>query len=132
MSVFNDTATPDIYRYLHTLSPPDALPICRGDDEAERAGQPHRDHVGVERFAHADSGVEPARAEVGKGVVGENLDLDLGIGFAEAGEYRFEQRLHRAAHQVDPQPPGGPVAEDRKSTRLTSSHYCAYRMPSSA
>src|SRR3546814_8960566 len=25
-----------------------------------------------------------------------------------------------------------PIREDRKSTRLTSSHYCAYRMPSYA
>src|SRR3546814_4708633 len=82
--------------------------VCSSD---LRAGQSHRDHIGVERFAHANPGVEPPGAEVGKSVVGEYLYLDLGIGFTESREDRFEQRLHRAAHQVDAQPPRGPVAE---------------------
>src|SRR3546814_3320793 len=59
---------------------------------SERAGQAHRDHVGVERFAHPHPGVEAAGAEVGQGVVGINLEFDIGIGFAKARDDRLEQR----------------------------------------
>src|SRR3546814_19560126 len=41
-------------------------------------------------------------------------------------------RLRDAAHGRQPVGPGLPVAADRKSTRLNSSHSCATRMPSSA
>src|SRR3546814_6057367 len=37
---FKDTATTEIYTYGHTLSLPDALPICR--DRDQRAAQGHR------------------------------------------------------------------------------------------
>src|SRR3546814_1653222 len=48
--------------------------------------------------------------------------LHLPGGFALA-----PQRLARARPVADP-----PGADDRKRTRLNSSHYCAHRMPSSA
>src|SRR3546814_6311578 len=51
-------------------------------------------------------------------------------GGSAAAEFRlaaFEERARAFAHVV-----GGEHQADRKSTRLNSSHYCAYRMPSSA
>src|SRR3546814_8812157 len=58
-------------------------------------------------------------------VVGDGADFALGRGVCEllrGVDVGAEQRRHRA--DAD--------GEDRKSTRLNSSHYCAARMPSSA
>src|SRR3546814_1627202 len=51
------------------------------------------------------------------------LNLDRTSGTLSGGE---SQRI-RLASQI-----GSGLSGDRKSTRLNSSHYCAYRMPSSA
>src|SRR3546814_3575471 len=58
----NDTATTEIYTYVHTLSLHDALPIClvgahRGVEQGEGASDPRRQqHGGQEAGKHQRSG----------------------------------------------------------------------------
>src|SRR3546814_16463939 len=94
MSVFffNDTATTDIYTYLHTLSLHDALPIYirRADDtEFERNARFLRvtDRRGRSRIGHRDH--------------------QVGIDRIFAREFGADRLAYRI---------------DRKSTRLNSSH----------
>src|SRR3546814_3197400 len=51
-------------------------------------------------------------------------------------QFHQQRQLSAQQHQVAQTPsqcvPPAPSSQDRKSTRLNSSHYCATRMPSSA
>ena len=102
-----------IFQIFRPFGTPEAVEIGgRGrSDEAERAGEADRDHIGIERFAHPDAGIEAPGAQVGERIVGIDFQLDLGIGVDEARDDRFEHRLHRAAHQVDAQPPRRTVTQ---------------------
>ena len=59
------------------------------DNEPERRGQPHGDHVGCNELTHSNTGIEAFRCEVGKLLAGNDLDPDLGVGTAERGDNRF-------------------------------------------
>src|SRR3546814_12351638 len=80
---FNDTATTEIYTYVHTLSLHDALPSCRAQGAGARC-QPRRagtQPVGdpVSRYGCSEQAVTPAKA--GVHVVdcdGFQLSLEIG------------------------------------------------------
>ena len=61
-----------IFQIFRPFGTPEAVEIGgRGrSDEAERAGEADRDHIGIERFAHPDAGVEAPGAQVGERIVG--------------------------------------------------------------
>src|SRR3546814_8454521 len=107
-----------------------------GDDLAERAalggGRQRDDRAATARTRTGTDEVDlaagaaqiRAAALLGVDLAGE-IDFECGIDrhqLVELREYRGFVRVCGRAH----------AHGDRKSTRLNSSHYCAYRMPSSA
>src|SRR3546814_8162942 len=93
-------ATTEIYTYGHTLSRPDALPICRVDEHRDAAfgdradfAQGHGDHVGGESDG---LGVEIAARE-----------RFIGVG--------KDQRIVRHAIRLDRQRRGGLRSEEHTS-----------------
>src|SRR3546814_10018749 len=98
-----------IYTYLPTLSLHDALPIFPQGHTLH--GVPSTIFLGVMRRAAA----RPQKIAPDPGVIGS-----------------FEISDRRDGNDCPVCKDGDAVAEDRKSTRLNSSHYCASRMPSSA
>src|SRR3546814_15525653 len=93
--VFNDTATPEIYTYLHTLSLHDALP------SSAREGA-HEDHF---------SGAGGALSH------GREVQSQEG----RQGRHRLRPLEGRDRRGAPRRPHHGPRG-DRKSTRLNSSH----------
>src|SRR3546814_7882208 len=117
---FNSPATTEIYTYLHTLSRHDALPICQ---PGTRLRQRRRKGARIDR--------EQQIALVDDRAVAE---MHAGDRPRDARTHLDRLRRFEAPNIIVP-----PVArpferrrEDRKSTRLNSSHSCASRMPSSA
>src|SRR3546814_16449152 len=96
MSVFfvNDTATNEIYTYVHTLSLHDALPIC-----------PRRSEVAPERLFYNDA------CAMGAARFGQPLYH----GTEHARRYRKIMQRYKGW-------PNRAAPIDRKSTRLKSSH----------
>src|SRR3546814_1349715 len=124
---FNDTATTEIYTYLHTLSLHDALPIWREDDALGGAGIDLPDDHEV---ARSDARIGPLKPVEAKDV--QPLILLVGPDHARGGGPlardlhhipfgKVEFRHHRQRQPGKAAPrilrPG-----DRKSTRLNSSH----------
>src|SRR3546814_14671109 len=93
----NDTATTEIYTYLHTLSLHDALPIFRLPEEHRR-----RDWTGWRRTGAADR--EP------------------GGRFARTTRGGRREGSTGRSRRNAPEPESTMRAGDRKSTRLNSSH----------
>ena len=75
------------------------------NDQAKRRREPHRDHVGGDELAHADSGVEPLGHNVDELRVRSDLHFDLGIGLAEGRNQGLEQDRHRRARRRKTQQP---------------------------
>src|SRR3546814_4155800 len=110
MSFFvNDTATPKIYTYLHTLSLHDALPILTGCTSADlliggislmtaNVAAFHRQYA-FQRIEHRFSTPEASACQSGNFLSHMPAFADMSI------------RIDRAARH-----------RDRKSTRLNSSH----------
>src|SRR3546814_17306518 len=96
---FNDTATTEIYTYLHTLSLHDALPIWGADEAPGRPRRRRREFAGCDDL-HRPDACGHRLADIERPAVGREADAvrahHLG---ALAGDMR-----------------------DRKSTRLNSSH----------
>src|SRR3546814_9795979 len=92
--------------------------LAAADEEARDAQLPplrgKREHIGI---------AQPLRVD-------RLAALDEGQRLQPVADHRRLLIIHRlggARHRV-----AEPFLQDRKSTRLNSSHYCAYRMPSSA
>src|SRR3546814_16268180 len=88
---FNDTATTEIYTYLHTLSLHDALPISFDII----------DNLAVVEGRNADTDLQEARSvgEVGRETLGERIISDLI--FARSEEHTSElQSLMRISYAV--------------------------------
>src|SRR3546814_10797372 len=130
MDVFfccNDTATTEIYTYLHTLALHDALPICgRRRLHAAVALSLHAlgdcadECRGASRHPLFPSVGDRPRPAAGRGRAAQVEDTALqrlvGHGWqaeAVAGRFRMDPRRRPAARAA---------AADRKSTRLNSSH----------
>src|SRR3546814_11155320 len=99
---FNDTATTEIYTYVHTLSLHDALPIlCR--------------------WAAAEDGLEIGRPEGAGHEAREGVDRNTGDDEnAERGQRLEQAAVGERLNQRLPEIEGD--TQDRKSTRLNSSH----------
>src|SRR3546814_1291314 len=79
----------------------------------------------------ADEGEQALRID---DFLGDSFGFEMALSYCEIEAFT-EHRLGQRAFNVDALGVGlhrVPVADDRKSTRLNSSHYCAARMPSSA
>src|SRR3546814_2883425 len=74
----------------------------------------------------AVGGVQYAHRKLGIILLDQHADLDLRRGDRLDVDAAFAQRLEHRSGDT------GVAAQDRKSTRLNSSHYCATRIPSSA
>ena len=81
------------------------------DAEAEGRGQPHADHVGIERLGKPDAGIEPGFNDIDETGIGDDLDFDLRISGAELGQHRFDHRPHHRTRNGEPQEPGRTVAQ---------------------
>src|SRR3546814_20841913 len=109
---FHDTATTEIYTYLHTLSLPDALPFSAG----------HADGLGWRGV------VVDRQLAAGEGFGGGEGGGDLVVGRCgvEAGARGGGQRCGHFMTLVGAAPAAivglTTPAKDRKSTRLNSSH----------
>src|SRR3546814_8356344 len=136
------TATTAIYTYCHTLSLHDALPICNG---AEALFNARNQLLAAASQSPILAGVRPEGQEdapqlrvmidriqaraLGLSIGDVNGTLAIAFGSAYANDFNREGRILRvllqakASHRMTPQ--------DRKSTRLNSSPYCASRMQSS-
>src|SRR3546814_13331038 len=96
---FNDTSTTEIYTYLHTLSLHDALPISSLRITAQ-AGKPIELRSGPDGADALEKlGLEPAKLQAVVANTGAKRPL-----VQPGGNYSLE------------------LSEDRKSTRLNSSH----------
>src|SRR3546814_6191958 len=98
--------------------------LCRSG-----GGDPHADHVADRQAGRGDvHRLEPGR-------LADELTVMLALAFEEqarrpAHRPLVERLLLFVEQRLKPLEPV--VHQDRKSTRLNSSHYCASRMPSSA
>ena len=52
---------------------------CAHNSHTHVGRNPHRNHAACDRFAGADSSVEPFGDDVGQAVVDDDLDLNVGI-----------------------------------------------------
>src|SRR3546814_7004184 len=135
---FHDTATTEMYTYLHTLSLHDALPIWRArphlggempDDEAlYQILNPASHRAMLTRMLRNLHGVYLDLDDWERAVRCADRILRLTPDNAEALRDRglgYFKLGHRLGARAD-------IARylDRKSTRLNSSHSCASRMPS--
>src|SRR3546814_6541142 len=121
----NDTATTEIYTYLHTLSLHDALPICRQPDAVAQLQD--RARYRIPRYggdaADRQFGLDARAADRDRGDLGGYSRAhartlwghDRDSGFHDAG---LEGRP--IARGVARRGPAG--APDRQGTRLNSSH----------
>src|SRR3546814_16493847 len=104
---FNDTATTEIYTYLHTLSLHDALPIYKSYDFTIGFGA-ETDTLDAEGRIVATSDVRPTLADV-------EAVLPRFTGPIEQMPPAFSALKVDGRRAYD-------LARDRKSTRLNSSH----------
>src|SRR3546814_18447221 len=110
---FNDSATTHIYTHTHTLSLPYALQSIKADqlpDPTLKVGIDNLPASGEERYSTTSDFRTMRR---------------IGIEQEWVSSDKRAARATRAQRAVE-------MERDRKSTRLNSSHQCAYRMPSSA
>src|SRR3546814_8709589 len=118
---FNDTATTEIYTYLHTLSLHDALPIYLPPTTVPESAQ-----VRVRGFTNGEAAEKLGHVVVEYvGIMGSFFDLSLLEGVTVAVDY--DAALASIDQGMDGLRPFDrtnteELQGDRKSTRLNSSH----------
>src|SRR3546814_7846702 len=126
---FNDTATTDIYTYLHTLSLHDALPIYAeqlgigGDRLAQRHAA--RDDLAREGSIDRDAIERAAAAASGRHLLLRETQRDACFCGCRAGRNQILFGRHTLVEQTlfaTEIALGERQSGDRKSTRLNSSH----------
>src|SRR3546814_8353217 len=93
------------------------------------SGQPRADDV----IRHIEHAVKVAGEDhVALGTDGGISGVELNAAYAERQRRFYGERRALGVAAPGEAPDGFTLVPDRKSTRLTSSHYCATRIPSSA
>src|SRR3546814_7527715 len=131
---FNDTATTEIYTYLHTLSLHDALPIYALLTLTTEIVSAHvmNNSVGINDLPGLIGSVHAALVGLGSPAeqavelkpavpVKSSIKPDYIVCLEDGVKLKMLKRHLMTHHGLTP---------DRKSTRLNSRHSCAPRMPS--
>jgi len=71
---------------------------------ALRRAERDRDHILRQVLAVTNAGVEPLRDDIDERSLGDNLQLDLRIGFDERRDHRRQHQIDCRRRRVDPQP----------------------------